>query len=117
MQPRGPIIGTLFLPNNSVLIREVSFGEREHQRHSQYLLPRIGVLSTDGHVSCLENVFKKKDYDVVHSFSLVGSQILNCVIATCTEFTVWAWDIGFMLCVCVCSDYKSLGENHKILPC
>ncbi len=29
-----PLIRTPFLPNNSVLIREVSFGEREHYIHS-----------------------------------------------------------------------------------
>ncbi len=29
------------LLNNSVLIREIPFGEREHYKHSQYLLPRI----------------------------------------------------------------------------
>ncbi len=32
------------MPRNSVLIREVSFGDREHHMHSQYLLPRICVL-------------------------------------------------------------------------
>ena len=40
-----PLIGTPFLPNNSVLIREVSFGEREHHMHVRYLLPRFCVLS------------------------------------------------------------------------
>ena len=49
-----PLIGTPLLPNNSVLIREVSFGEREHYIHSQYLLPRICVLSRE--VSSLESV-------------------------------------------------------------
>ncbi len=29
-----PLIRTPLLPNNSVLIREVSFGEREHYIHS-----------------------------------------------------------------------------------
>ncbi len=38
-------IGTPLLPNNSVLIREVSFGEGEHHMCSWYLLPRICVLS------------------------------------------------------------------------
>ena len=42
------------MPRNSVLIREVSFGEREHHMHSQYLLPRICVLSRG--VSSLKSV-------------------------------------------------------------
>ncbi len=38
------LIGTPLLVNNSVLIREVSFGEREYmyQKLSQYFLPRFG---------------------------------------------------------------------------
>ncbi len=39
-----PLIRTLLLPNNSVLIKEVSFGEREHYIHLQYLLPEVCVL-------------------------------------------------------------------------
>ncbi len=35
-------------------MREVTFGEREQYMHSQYLLPRIGVLSRG--VSSLESV-------------------------------------------------------------
>ncbi len=38
-----PLTGTPLLPKNSVLIREVSFGEREHLMHSRYLLPRSSV--------------------------------------------------------------------------
>ncbi len=30
------------------MIREVSFGERGHHMHSQYLLPKICVLSREG---------------------------------------------------------------------
>ncbi len=41
-----PRIRTPLLPRKSVLIREVSFAEREHRMHSQYLLPRICVLSS-----------------------------------------------------------------------
>ncbi len=41
----APQIGPALLLNNSVLIRESPFGEREHHRHSQYLVPRICVLS------------------------------------------------------------------------
>ncbi len=33
-----PLIETPFLSNNSVLIRQVAFDEREHYMHSQYLL-------------------------------------------------------------------------------
>ncbi len=40
----APLIRTSLLPNNSVLIREVFFGEREHHMHSQYFLPNICVL-------------------------------------------------------------------------
>ncbi len=40
-----PLIGTPLLPNNSVLIREVSFGDREHHMYSQHLLPINCVLS------------------------------------------------------------------------
>ena len=39
-----PLIGTPLLPQKCVLIREVSFGEREHHMHSQYLLPKICVV-------------------------------------------------------------------------
>ncbi len=52
-----PLIRTPLLPNNSVLIREVSFGKREHHMHSQYLLPRICVLSRV--VSSLESPLRK----------------------------------------------------------
>ncbi len=38
---RPPLIRTPLLPKNSVLFREVSFGEREHHMHSQNLLPKI----------------------------------------------------------------------------
>ncbi len=41
----SPLIRTPLLPNNSLLLREVSFGEREHHMHSWYLLPRICILS------------------------------------------------------------------------
>ena len=49
----SPLIGTPLLPKNSVLIREVSFGEREHYMHSQYLLPGICVIEpvTKDHLS------------------------------------------------------------------
>ena len=33
------------MPDNFVLIRKVSFGEREFRMHSRYLLLRTGVLS------------------------------------------------------------------------
>ncbi len=49
-----PLIRTPLLPSNSVLIREVSFGEREHYVHSQYLLPEICVLYRG--VSSLQSV-------------------------------------------------------------
>ncbi len=49
-----PLIRTPLLPQNSVLIREVSFGEREQYIHSQYLLPKNCVLSRG--VSFLESV-------------------------------------------------------------
>ena len=49
-----PLIRTPLLPRNFVLIREVSFGEREHHMHFQYLLPRICVLYRG--VSSLESV-------------------------------------------------------------
>ncbi len=39
-----PLIRTPLLSNYSVLVREVSFGEREHYIHSQYLLPRMVFL-------------------------------------------------------------------------
>ncbi len=42
-----PLIRTPLLTNNSVLTREVSFGEREHYIHSWYLLPRICVFSRE----------------------------------------------------------------------
>ncbi len=42
------------LPRNSVLIGEVSFGDREHHMHSQYLLPRIWQCVLSRGVSCLE---------------------------------------------------------------
>ncbi len=45
---------TPLLPNSSVLIREVSFGEREHYTYSQYFRTRIYVLSRG--VSSLESV-------------------------------------------------------------
>ncbi len=38
------LIGTPLLPNNFVLIREVSFGVREYYMYSEYLLPKICVL-------------------------------------------------------------------------
>ena len=47
-----PLIRTPLLPNSSVLIREVSFGEREHYMYSQYFRTRICVLSRG--VSSLE---------------------------------------------------------------
>ncbi len=50
---QSPLIGTPLLPRNSALIREVSFGEREHHMHSQSLLPTICILSTG--VSSLES--------------------------------------------------------------
>ncbi len=49
-----PLIRTPLLPRNSVLTREVSFGERQHHMQSQYLLPRNCVLSRG--VSSLESV-------------------------------------------------------------
>ncbi len=49
----APLIGTPLLPNGCVLIRKVSFGERQHI-HSQYLLPRMCVLYKG--VSSLESV-------------------------------------------------------------
>ncbi len=48
------LIGTPILSNNSVLIREVSYGEREHYMQYQYLLARTYVLSRG--VSTLESV-------------------------------------------------------------
>ncbi len=39
------LIGTSLLPNNSVLITEVSFGKREHHIHSWHLLPEMCFLS------------------------------------------------------------------------
>ncbi len=33
-----PLVETALLPNNSVLITEVSFGESEHYMYLQYLL-------------------------------------------------------------------------------
>ncbi len=44
MYSSPPLIRTPLLPQNSVLIREVSFAEREHHMHSQYLLSKICVL-------------------------------------------------------------------------
>ncbi len=38
------LMGTIFHPNNTV-IREVSFGEREHHVHSWYLVPRMCPIS------------------------------------------------------------------------
>ena len=35
-----PLIGTPLLPNNSVLIREVSLAAREHHMHSRHLLAK-----------------------------------------------------------------------------
>ena len=40
------LIGIPLMPNDSVLIKEVSFSEREHRMHSQYLLQRICILFT-----------------------------------------------------------------------
>ncbi len=40
-----PLKGTSLLPNNFVLVREVSFGERKDHIYSWSLLPRICVLS------------------------------------------------------------------------
>ncbi len=48
-----PLISTHFLSKNSVLIRKVSFGGREHHMHSLYLLLRMCVLSRG--VSSLES--------------------------------------------------------------
>ncbi len=47
----NPPIGTPLLPNNSVRIREVFFGDREYYMHPQHFLPRICVLSTGGVLS------------------------------------------------------------------
>ncbi len=43
-----PLLRTPLLSKNSVLITEVSFGEREHHMDSQYLLPKICVLKFIG---------------------------------------------------------------------
>ena len=49
-----PLIRTPLLPKNSVLIRVVSFVEREHHMHSKYLLPKVCVFYRE--VSFLEIV-------------------------------------------------------------
>ncbi len=55
-----PLIATPLLPNYSVLIREVSFGEKDHQVHSQYFLSR--VVSSLERVSSLESVLCDRDH-------------------------------------------------------
>ncbi len=45
---RSPsLIKTPLLPNNSVLFKQVSFGEREHHMYSCHLLPRNCILSRE----------------------------------------------------------------------
>ena len=55
------------LPYNSVLIGQ-SFGEREHYMHSQFLLPRISVLSRG--VSSLESVLEERDHCICIALAL-----------------------------------------------
>ncbi len=52
-----PLIRTPLVCNNSVLIREVSFGEREHHMYTQNMLPRNCALSRV--VSSLRVSFKR----------------------------------------------------------
>ncbi len=54
-----PLIRPPLLPRNSVLTRDMFFGERKPHVHSKYLLPRICALSTTcpGGVSSLECPF------------------------------------------------------------
>ncbi len=54
------LIKTPLRPKNSVLIREVPFGEREYYIHSWYLLPRICVLSRE--MFSLESVLYERHY-------------------------------------------------------
>ncbi len=87
----SPLIGVPLLPQNFVLIRVVSFGERQHHMHSQYLLPKICVFS--GRVSSLESILWERAYCTCISIHNQQKMYLSCFYSFHTYLKYVHWPL------------------------
>ncbi len=73
-----PLIGTALLPNNSLHIKEVSFGEREDLKHPQYLLLNNSVLISE--VSF--------DEGPLHKYIYINMYFWNSLVKASTDISL-----------------------------